>query len=101
MKLIHIKSLWEVVISGSYVKAAENLGLTQSAVSKNISALERSIGVSLLERHTRPPKLTVAGRKMMPHFAQIILSYERIVEASNDLKLANFYDEIADLNNNK
>lgn len=43
--------------------AAEEMALTQSAVSRQIQALESEVGVSLFLRHTRAVKLTSAGRK--------------------------------------
>ncbi|WP_083686125.1 LysR substrate-binding domain-containing protein [Rhodoferax koreense] len=45
--------------------AAEELALTQSAVSRQIQALEEEIGVSLFLRHTRAVELTSAGAQMM------------------------------------
>ena len=45
--------------------AAEELALTQSAVSRQIQALEEEVGVSLFLRHTRAVELTSAGVQMM------------------------------------
>jgi len=45
--------------------AAEELALTQSAVSRQIQALEEEVGVSLFLRHTRAVELTSAGAQMM------------------------------------
>ncbi len=45
--------------------AAEELSLTQSAVSRQIQALEEEIGVSLFLRHTRAVELTSAGAQMI------------------------------------
>ncbi|MDX2202726.1 MAG: LysR substrate-binding domain-containing protein [Hyphomicrobiaceae bacterium] len=48
----------------SFTKAAEELSLTQSAVSRQIRALEESLGVALFERHTRALSLTAEGRRL-------------------------------------
>ena len=45
-----MKVLREVVSSGSFSAAAEALHLSQSAVSQQIAALEREVGMPLLER---------------------------------------------------
>lgn len=47
--------------SGSFSKAAAQLRLTPSAVSQQVAALERSVGVSVVERSTRGVTLTEAG----------------------------------------
>ncbi len=45
--------------------AAEELALTQSAVSRQIQALEDDVGVALLRRHTRAAELTGAGASLL------------------------------------
>ena len=39
--------------AGSFTHAGEQLGLSQSAVSRQVSALEQELGVSLFHRHAR------------------------------------------------
>jgi LysR family glycine cleavage system transcriptional activator len=51
----------------SFRLAAEELGLTQSAISHQVSALEARIGVRLFERSTRRMALTDMGRLYFPH----------------------------------
>ncbi len=51
----------------SFRRAAEELGLTQSAISHQVSALESRIGVRLFERTTRRVALTEMGRLYFPH----------------------------------
>jgi DNA-binding transcriptional LysR family regulator len=50
-----------VAQAGSFTHAAETLNLSQSAVSRQISALEDSLGVSLFHRHARGLILTEQG----------------------------------------
>lgn len=52
-----------VVEGGSFVKAAELIGLTDSGVSRSISRLEARLGVRLLDRTTRSVSLTNEGRR--------------------------------------
>jgi DNA-binding transcriptional LysR family regulator len=64
-----------VVEGGSFVKAAELIGLTDSGVSRAISRLEARLGVRLLDRTTRSVTLTDEGRRfyeeVRPHLNAI------------------------------
>ena len=51
-----------MVETGSFSAAAGRLGLTSSAVSKHVGALEESLGARLLERTTRSVRTTEVGR---------------------------------------
>jgi DNA-binding transcriptional LysR family regulator len=62
-----IRALCEVGARGSFSAAADALGLTQSAVSQHVAALEREAGLPLVERGTRPTELTEAGRVLVRH----------------------------------
>src|ERR1700742_4211715 len=50
-----------VAEAGSFTRASETLNLSQSAVSRQIGALEESLGVSLFHRHARGLILTEQG----------------------------------------
>ncbi len=50
----------------SFTAAAEEIGLTQSAVSQQVKSLEMRLGVDLFVRRTRGLALTDAGRKLLP-----------------------------------
>ena len=52
-----------VVEAGSFVRAAENLGLTPSGVSRAVSRLEARVGVRLLDRTTKSVRLTDEGAR--------------------------------------
>ncbi|PRY42330.1 LysR family transcriptional regulator [Umezawaea tangerina] len=47
---VHLRTVVEVVAAGSFAAAARNLGYTASAVSQQVSAFERAVGVELFER---------------------------------------------------
>jgi DNA-binding transcriptional LysR family regulator len=57
----------EVVRQGSFSRAGEALALTQPAVSQQVSALERQLGVRLLERGPGGPTPTEAGALLVAH----------------------------------
>ncbi len=64
-----------VVEAGSFVRAAESLGLTQSGVSRAVARLERRVGVRLFDRTARAVALTEEGRsfyqQVKPHLTGI------------------------------
>lgn len=55
------KYIYQVYQDGSFSKAAENLYLTQPALSIAIQKIEASIGMAIFDRSRRPLKLTPAG----------------------------------------
>ncbi len=67
----------QVVAAGSFSKAAALLHQPKSRVSRNISALERELGVQLIYRTTRQFRLTDAGREL----------YNRSLAPLNELSL--------------
>jgi DNA-binding transcriptional LysR family regulator len=74
--------LREVVNRGSFSAAADSMHLSQSAISQQVSTLEREVGLQLLERTSEGPKLTAAGEKLVAH-ADAVLA--RLDEAEREL----------------
>ncbi len=62
----------ETVAAGSMSAAARRLGMTPSAVSQIIGALERQTGVTLLHRSTRRLALTEAGERCYLHCVRML-----------------------------
>src|SRR5690349_21164459 len=67
----------------SFTKAAAELFLTQSAVSRQIQALEESLGTKLFERRTRALMLTDAGQRYYEATREVM---EELQEATEKLK---------------
>lgn len=65
-----------VVRHGNYAKAAEELALSASGVSRVISRLEERLGVRLLQRTTRKLSLTEAGQAFHKRTAQFLEGLE-------------------------
>ncbi len=74
--------LREVAQQGSFSVAADELYLSQSAVSQQIATLEREVGMKLLDRTREGPKLTDAGRVLVSHADAAIA---RLEEAEREL----------------
>ncbi len=83
--LKHLNALKAVAEEGSFGRAAESLGYTQSAVSQQIATLERAIGLTVFDRPggPRPVELTAAGRLLLRH-AQHILEHMAMAGADLD-----------------
>ncbi len=75
-----LRALRKIAEHGSFSRAADDLGYTQSAVSQQIAALEHEVGLTLLDRGVRPVALTDAGRLLTAH-AQSVLEHLATAEA--------------------
>src|SRR4051812_17242077 len=62
-----------VADSGSMTGAARKLKVTQSAISQQLKLLEADMRVILMDRATRPLRLTPAGMALRNHGADILL----------------------------
>lgn len=74
VELRHFAALQAVASEGSFGRAAERLGYTQSAISQQIQTLERIVGEKLVERPggPRPVSLTEAGHLLLRHADSIV-----------------------------
>lgn len=74
-----------VAAAGSFTRAGETLGLSQSALSRQIGALEESLGVQLFHRHARGLLLTEQGELLESAaraiFAQLSMVEGRLTDA--------------------
>lgn len=72
----------KVVEAGSITKAAEQLNLAKSAVSKRLNELEQRLGVKLINRTTRKSSLTEAG---ITYFRQSKLILDEVDELNGKI----------------
>jgi DNA-binding transcriptional LysR family regulator len=75
-----------VVDLGSISAAAGVLGYTQSAVSQQLAALEREVGVPLVDRARRPLRPTRAGALLRPHVERVLAAVGAAEAAADDLR---------------
>ena len=62
-----IRIFYTAAEAGSFTHAGDSLGLSQSAVSRQVGALERDLGVPLFHRHARGLILTEHGEQLFAH----------------------------------
>lgn len=84
VEIRHLQALRAVAEEGSFGRAATRLGFSQSAISQQITGLERVVGQPVFDRPGGPrrPELTPAGRVLLRH-AEIVL--DRLESASQEL----------------
>src|SRR5207302_5332286 len=73
-----LKVLVEVARQGSFSAAAESLGYTQPAVSRQIATLEAEVGASLVRRVPQGAVLTDAGRLLVERGRAILASLNEV-----------------------
>ena len=75
----------------SIVRAADELCVTQGAVSRHVKVLEAELGVNLFRRLPRGIELTEQGRKFLPiltnAFESIAVGTRRITMGTRDLRM--------------
>lgn len=67
-----LRVLVAVAETGSFTAAAEQLGYTQSAVSKQVHTLERTVGTTVFRREPRGIAITAAGRILLKRARTVI-----------------------------
>ena len=82
-KLQAMNTFVRVVEAGSFSAVAHESGATQSAVSKQVAALERALGAKLLTRTTRSLALTEEGER---YFEQARRLVAEVAEAEATLR---------------
>jgi len=79
MDLEAVRTFVAVTDTGRFRDAADDLAVTQQAVSKRVAALEKSLGVRLLSRTARGAALTMDGEAFLPHARALLGAEERAI----------------------
>ncbi len=86
IELRHLRTIKAIHDAGSLARAADQLNITQSALSHQIKHLEEQTGVELFVRRSKPMKLTAAGlrllgaaEKILPEMAALEEQFKGIV----------------------
>ena len=76
MTIVQITYFLAAQAAGSLTQAADDLGISQPALSEQIRRLEHHLGVSLFTRAKQGLTLTEAGRRFRPHAQAVSASYQ-------------------------
>lgn len=79
-------ALQKIIDLGSFTKAAEALGYTQSSISQMISSLEDELSIKLLYRSRVGVKLTLEGADLYPFIQRTILQYQAMQEKAKEIR---------------
>ena len=86
MQIESLKMFCDLAETESFTKAAQISGVTQSAVSQQISSLERIFKSLLIERSKKRFRLTREGQVLYDYSKQIIQTYESLHSKLQELK---------------
>lgn len=79
-------ALQKIIELGSFTKAAEALGYTQSSVSQMVASLENELAIRLLTRSRTGVRLTIEGAELYPFIERSINSYRAMQEKANEIR---------------
>src|SRR5690348_6852216 len=77
MDIVAARTFLEIVKTGSFIRAAENLHITQTAVSARIRVLEEQLDRQLFIRNKAGAKLTPAGDQFLRYATTLVQVWER------------------------
>ncbi|HMM20815.1 MAG TPA: LysR family transcriptional regulator [Selenomonadales bacterium] len=84
MEFRQLQALAAIARTGSFIRAAQELGYAQSTITAQIQGLEAELGVRLFERLGRKVRPTNQGRTLLPYAEQILQLAARGQEAVRD-----------------
>jgi DNA-binding transcriptional LysR family regulator len=87
MKIHQLLYFLALASTGSFSAAAEELYISQSSLSKQIIALEKELGVQLIDRSKRKISLTVAGERFLQHARILYTEYKAMLRNIQEFKL--------------
>lgn len=75
-----LRTLVKIAKVGSFVHSADQLGITLSALSMQMKALEVELGVALFDRTVRPPRLTPVGASVVKEAHALLVREDSLLE---------------------
>lgn len=75
-----------VIEQGSFSRAADKMGYSQSALSQMVASLENELNLKLLNRSRTGVTLTLEGKELYPYVEQLIYQYRALQEKNNEIK---------------
>ncbi|HEY1802054.1 MAG TPA: LysR substrate-binding domain-containing protein [Terriglobales bacterium] len=81
----HLRAFLTVARVNNFTRAANELNVSQSALTVQIRQLEEALGVTLFDRSKRRVALTQAGREMLAPLERILIDTEAVIRHTRDL----------------
>ncbi|HEX3833086.1 MAG TPA: LysR family transcriptional regulator [Solirubrobacteraceae bacterium] len=85
MELRQLYAFVAVAEEGTFVAAADRLGVVQPAVSQTVGRLERELGFALFQRSSRRVSLTGEGEAFLPHAHAVLARLKQAQRVAEDL----------------
>lgn len=85
MNLHHIRYFLRLAERLHFWQTAEQLGITQSSLSRHIQALEQELGFALLERRQRTVHLTAAGQLLRAEWTRLLAELDAVQRHAGQL----------------
>jgi len=92
MNIRQLKTFLAVAETGTFSAAGEAVGLSHSAISLHIKALESALGTALVDRSRRPPVLTAKGHALVERSRRMIDLMDEISALGSDESLVGSLD---------
>lgn len=86
MQIESLKVFCDLAETESFTKAAQINGVTQSAVSQQVSSMERNFKALLIERSRKKFRLTREGQVLYDYSKRIIQTYEELISKLQEIK---------------
>ena len=83
---VKLLTLLKVHETGNYTRAAEQLSLTQPAVSQHIKQIEKELGISLFVRSGGKIRPTPDGKLVIEYAERVLSLYQNLQQALRDQK---------------
>lgn len=84
MEIRQVQSFVHVARLGSFSRAAETMGYSQSAITVQIRLLEEELGTKLFDRMGKKVSLTPQGKRFLEHANRILYEMNRMIMAMNE-----------------
>lgn len=85
VKIEYMREFIELASSLNFSRTAENLFLSQSALSRHIANMEADLGESIILRNTHDVELTPAGEIVLANCRQMVRIYDHMIDEVNQL----------------
>ncbi|MBO2450737.1 LysR family transcriptional regulator [Actinomadura barringtoniae] len=91
VELRHLRTMAAIAEEGTFGRAAERLGYTQSSVSQQIAALEKTVGGAVFDRPggPRPVRITPLGEVVLAHGRDLLTKAELLNDAVDRFRAGN------------